>query len=54
MLRVDAQRFAGRIHVESAQAFERFLLAPPTQAVIADYGSSVFGRPLFVPLRAAE
>lgn len=53
ILRVDPDRFPGRIHGSEAADLERFLLAPETQAAIAAFGPRRHGRPLFVPLATA-
>jgi len=50
VLRVNPERFSGRIHGESARAFEKFLLRRKTQESIAGFGKERFGRPLFRPL----
>ena len=54
VLRIDAERFPGRIHAEPARRFESFLLEPDTQRRIADFGRERHGRPLFRPLRLPE
>ena len=40
---------APRINVAGGEAFAEFLVAPATQALIAEFGKSRFGRSLFVP-----
>ena len=54
VLRIDPQRFAGRINGQGAAQLEQFLLAPDVQQRIAVFGRDRFGRPLFRPLHAAE
>jgi tungstate transport system substrate-binding protein len=54
VLRIDPERFAGRINAAGAEQFESFLLAPETQRAIAAYGRERFGRPLFRPLHPQE
>jgi tungstate transport system substrate-binding protein len=50
VLRIDPERFAGRINAEGAQRFEAFLLDPDTQRRIDAVGRERYGRPLFRPL----
>jgi tungstate transport system substrate-binding protein len=38
-----------KINYEGALAFANFMIAPETQAVIADFGMDKFGQPLFIP-----
>ncbi|HEY3358820.1 MAG TPA: substrate-binding domain-containing protein [Polyangia bacterium] len=45
---VDPARFR-RVNGPAAQAFARFLVAPATQRLIADFGVARYGEPLFVP-----
>lgn len=54
VLRIDPERFAGRINGAGAEQFESFLLAPETQRSIAAYGRERYGRPLFRPLHLQE
>jgi tungstate transport system substrate-binding protein len=54
VLRVDPERFAGRINAEGAQRFEAFLLDPDTQRRIGAFGRERYGRPLFRPLHLEE
>ena len=42
-------RNAPRINVAGGKAFADFLVAPATQAVIADFGKAKFGQSLFIP-----
>ncbi len=53
VLRVNPDRFSGRIRVESALELEHFLVTRDTQLRIAEYGRERFGRPLFRPLALA-
>jgi tungstate transport system substrate-binding protein len=50
VLRVDPERFPGRVRGEAARRFEAFLIAADTQRRIAVYGRERFGAPLFRPL----
>jgi tungstate transport system substrate-binding protein len=50
VLRVDPERFAGRVHAEGARLFADFLLEVDTQERIAGFGRERFGRPLFMPI----
>jgi len=50
VLRVNPERFSGRIHSEPARALEAFLQDRRTQERIARFGKERFGRPLFHPL----
>lgn len=50
ILQLDPTRFGTGIQSEKAEAFERFLLSPETQAQIGRHGLERFGRPLFKPL----
>jgi tungstate transport system substrate-binding protein len=50
VLRVDPERFAGRVHARGARLFADFLLAPDTQERIASFGRERFGRALFTPI----
>lgn len=50
VLRIDPDRFEGRIEARGAQEFADFLIEPDTQRRIAAYGRERFGRPLFRPL----
>ncbi len=50
VLRVNPERFPGRIRAEFALQLERFLVARGTQLAIAEFGRERFGRPLFRPL----
>jgi tungstate transport system substrate-binding protein len=54
VLRVDPERFAGRVHGAQAQRFADFLLEAETQRVIGEFGRERFGRPLFTPLSVAS
>jgi len=38
-----------KVNAEGATAFAQFLVAPETQAVIAEFGKDKFGQPLFFP-----
>jgi tungstate transport system substrate-binding protein len=38
-----------KINYEGALAFANFMIAPETQAVIAEFGMEKFGQPLFIP-----
>lgn len=53
VLRVNPERAPG-VNAEGAAAFEAFLLDPEVQRRIGEFGRARFGRPLFVPLRAAR
>ena len=50
VLRVNPERFPGRIHEESARALEAFLLGQEAQKIIAEFGKERFGKSLFLPL----
>jgi tungstate transport system substrate-binding protein len=54
VLRVDPERFAGRVHAEGARRFADFLLELDTQQRIAGFGRERFGRPLFEPIGASS
>jgi tungstate transport system substrate-binding protein len=54
VLRIDPERFPGRIAAEPAKRFESFLLEPDTQRRIAEFGRERHGRPLFRPLHPPE
>ena len=47
MLRVNPERFPGRIDAAGAKRFAEFLLAKETQHRIALFGVDRYGRPLF-------
>jgi len=42
-------RNAPRINVAGGKAFADFMVAPATQALIADFGKAKFGQSLFIP-----
>lgn len=50
VLRVDPQRFAGRVNAASARLFADFLVSEETQRRIGEFGRERFGRPLFEPI----
>jgi tungstate transport system substrate-binding protein len=50
VLRIDPERFAGRVRGEVALRFEAFLVEPDTQRRIGEFGRERFGEPLFRPL----
>ena len=50
ILRVNPERFPGRIRAESALELQRFLVAADVQLRIAAFGRERFGQPLFRPL----
>jgi tungstate transport system substrate-binding protein len=52
VLRVDPQRFAGRVHGEEARHFADFLVGTEAQRLIGEFGRERFGRPLFIPIAA--
>ena len=54
VLRVNPERFSGRIHAEPASALEAFLLGREAQERIAQFGKERFGQPLFRPLLLAS
>jgi tungstate transport system substrate-binding protein len=54
VLRIDPERFPGRVNAEGAQRFEAFLLDPDTQRRIGAFGRERHGRPLFRPLHLEE
>jgi tungstate transport system substrate-binding protein len=54
VLRVNPERFPGRVNADGAQRFEAFLLDPDTQRRIAAFGRERHGRPLFRPLHLEE
>jgi len=39
-----------RINTAGGRAFAEFMVAPPTQAIIKNFGREKFGQPLFVPI----
>jgi len=54
VLRVNPERFPGRVKAEGAQRFEAFLLDPDTQRRIGAFGRERYGQPLFRPLHPEE
>jgi ABC-type tungstate transport system permease subunit len=50
ILRVNGERFPGRIRTEAAQELELFLTRGDVQRSIAKFGHARFTRPLFRPL----
>jgi tungstate transport system substrate-binding protein len=54
VLRIDPERFPGRINGEPARRFESFLLELDTQRRIQGFGRERYGRPLFRPLLLTE
>ena len=54
VLRVNPERFPGRVNAEGARRFEAFLLDPDTQRRIGAFGRERHGRPLFRPLHLEE
>jgi tungstate transport system substrate-binding protein len=50
VLRVNSERFAGRLHAAEARALEEFLLGPEAHEIIGRFGMERFGQPLFRPL----
>jgi tungstate transport system substrate-binding protein len=50
VLRVNPERFAGRIQARPASVLEAFLLGRKAQELIARFGRKRFGQPLFRPL----
>jgi len=50
VLRVDPERFAGRVDAEGARLFADFLVGPDAQRLIGEFGRERFGRPLFTPI----
>jgi tungstate transport system substrate-binding protein len=54
VLRVNPERFPGRVNAEGAQQFEAFLLDPETQQRIGAFGRERHGRSLFHPLHLEE
>jgi len=50
VLRIDPERFPGRVRGEAVRAFEQWLVAPGTQRRIGAFGRERFGRSLFRPL----
>ncbi len=54
VLRVDPERFRGRVHAEEAQRFSDYLLEADTQRRIGEFGRERFGRPLFTPIAVAS
>jgi tungstate transport system substrate-binding protein len=52
VLRIDPNRFEGRINAKAAQRFEAFLVDPDTQRRIGEFGRDRYGAPLFHPLLA--
>jgi tungstate transport system substrate-binding protein len=50
---VNPAKFPGvKLNPAGAQAFARFLVAPETQRLIADFGRDRYGQPLFFPAAA--
>jgi tungstate transport system substrate-binding protein len=54
ILQIEGARFSHPLAREEAEAFERHLLEPSVQAMIADFGRARLGRPLFTPLPAGS
>lgn len=54
VLRIDPQRFEGRIHAAGAERFEAFLFEADTQRRIGEFGRERYGRSLFRPLAAGD
>ena len=54
VLRVNPERFAGRVLAESALALEDYLRSHAVQRRIAGFGRTRFGEPLFVPIAEAD
>lgn len=52
ILQLDSSRFSRALRTTEAEALERFLIAPETQARIATFGRERFGRALFTPTAA--
>ena len=50
VLRVNPERFPGRIEAAGAERFERFLTTHETQRRIGEFGRERYGRALFEPL----
>jgi len=53
ILQLDPARFERPLEVREAEALERFLIDPSTQARIGEFGRERFGQPLFTPLHPA-
>lgn len=54
LLRVDPERFPGRIRAEQALALEAYLLRSDVQREIGAFGGERFGRSLFRPLQPEQ
>jgi tungstate transport system substrate-binding protein len=52
LMRVNPDRFPGRIHAEPARRLQAFFLRPDVQEQIREFGVESFGMPLFRPLHA--
>jgi tungstate transport system substrate-binding protein len=50
LLRVDPERFAGRVHARGARLFADFLVGAEAQRLIGEFGRERFGGPLFTPI----
>jgi tungstate transport system substrate-binding protein len=50
IVRINPERFPGKIRAEAARSFEDFLTRRDIQQRIGQFGSERFGQPLFVPL----
>lgn len=50
LLRINPDRFSGRIHADGAKALEAFLVEEKVQRRIGEFGRERFGLPLFHPL----
>jgi len=46
VIQVNPEKFPN-VNAEGAQAFSDFMIAPATQAIIAQYGIDKYGEPLF-------
>lgn len=53
VLRIDPERFAGRVNGDAARRFEVFVSDADTQRRIGEFGRERFGAPLFRPLLRA-
>lgn len=54
ILQLDPSRFDHALQTDAAEALERHLLAPETQARIGAFGRERFGHSLFTPLPVSE
>lgn len=49
VMQVNPQKFPN-VNAAGAAAFVGFMVSPETQGIIGEFGRTVYGQPLFVPL----